>query len=162
MTSRIALYAGSFDPFTNGHLDIARQAFELADEIVIAIGIHPGKAPMFSFDERAGLIAASLKDAGLPDARVIAFDGLVVDTAREVGASIMVRGLRNATDFDYEMQMAGMNAAMAPQLKTVFLPATPGNGHITATLVRQISRMGGEVDGFVPAPVLAALKRKTA
>ena len=160
--ARIALYAGSFDPFTNGHLDIVRQSLELADELVIAIGIHPGKAAMFSFEERAELIRDSLADAGLPPTRVISFDGLVVDIALAEGATMMMRGLRNATDFDYEMQMAGMNGTMAPALRTVFLPATPGNGHITATLVRQISKMGGDVSAFVPPPVFRALARKTA
>lgn len=159
---RIALYAGSFDPVTNGHLDVIVQALDLADELVVAIGIHPGKTPLFTFEERAGLIEACVRQAPGTDSRVrvIAFDGLVVDAARREGASLLVRGLRNATDFDYEMQMAGMNAGMAPQIRTVFLPAQPGTAHITATLVRQIAKMGGEVKGFVPKPVAAALRRK--
>jgi pantetheine-phosphate adenylyltransferase len=147
--TRKALYAGSFDPMTNGHLDVLRGALKLADSIVVAIGIHPGKTPMFSFEDRAGLIEKCAKDAFAVEAKrisVVSFDGLVVDAARNNGAEIMVRGLRDATDFDYEMQMAGMNGTMAPEVATVFLPANPMVRHITATLVRQIARMGGNVE----------------
>lgn len=164
MTKRIALYSGSFDPVTNGHVDVLRGALALADEVFVAIGIHPGKKPLFSFEERLRMIEAVGGDAfGADNARirVVAFDGLVVDAARQHGASLIVRGLRDGTDLDYEMQMAGMNGAMAPEVKTVFLPASPGVRHITATLVRQIAAMGGDVSGFVPAAVAEALKHKT-
>ncbi|MGB7285330.1 MAG: pantetheine-phosphate adenylyltransferase [Salaquimonas sp.] len=160
---RIALYAGSFDPLTAGHLDVIRQGLSLADELVVAIGIHPGKAPMFTFEERADLIRQSVEHALSEDAKkvsVISFAGLVVDVAKQSGASLMVRGLRNTTDFDYEMQMAGMNGTMAPDIQTIYVPASPGLGHITGTLVRQIAKMGGDVAPFVPKPVLAALKKK--
>lgn len=160
---RTALYAGSFDPLTNGHMDVIRQALNLADNLVVAIGIHPGKSPMFSFEERSALIKASLAAAMKSDAgrvKVISFDGLVVDAARANKATIMVRGLRNPTDFDYEMNMAGTNASMAPDIHTVFVPSSPGLGHITGTLVRQIARMGGDVSSFVPKPVLAVLKKQ--
>ena len=125
---RTALYAGSFDPVTNGHLDVVRQAARLADRLVLAIGVHPGKKPLFSADERL----AMLEQTCGPLARrekcklvCITFDNLVVATARKHGATLLIRGLRDATDFDYEMQMAGMNAAMAPKVQTVFLPASP-------------------------------------
>jgi pantetheine-phosphate adenylyltransferase len=155
-----ALYSGSFDPITNGHLDILTGALRLFDEVLVAIGVHPGKQPIFTFEERVALIEAVVP-AGSP-VRVIAFDGLVVDAARREGASVMVRGLRDGTDLDYEMQMAGMNGRMAPDVATVFLPASPASRPITATLVRQIAGMGGDVAGFVPVPVAAALKRKFA
>ena len=122
--SRIALYPGTFDPITNGHLDILSAALALADEVVVAIGVHPSKQPMFPLAERKAMIATAAK--ALPGAagrvRVTTFDGLVVDAARKAGAGIIVRGLRDAADFDYEMQMAGMNGAMAPEIRTVFLP----------------------------------------
>jgi pantetheine-phosphate adenylyltransferase len=160
---RIALYAGSFDPVTNGHLDVVRHAVRLADRLVLAIGIHPGKAPLFKADERL----AMLEDTCGPIARkagcklsTITFTGLVVDAARKAGATLLIRGLRDATDFDYEMQMAGMNEAMAPKVQTVFLPASPEVRPITATLVRQIAAMGGDVSAFVPPKVASRLKSK--
>jgi pantetheine-phosphate adenylyltransferase len=162
---RIALYAGSFDPVTNGHLDVVRHAVRLADRLVLAIGLHPGKAPLFSADERL----AMLQETCGPVAReakcelsCITFEDLVVNIARKTGAAILIRGLRDGTDLDYEMQMAGMNAAMAPDILTVFLPASPLVRPITATLVRQIAGMGGDVSSFVPSPVAARLKKKFA
>jgi len=159
--TRTALYAGSFDPVTNGHMDILGQALDLADKVVVAIGIHPGKSPLFSFEERVDLIHASARAAFSPEdaARIdiVAFDNLVVDTARERNASCLVRGLRDGTDLDYEMQMAGMNGTLAPDIKTMFLPASPAVRHITATLVRQIAKMGGDIAAFVPEPVAAPL-----
>lgn len=160
---RIALYAGSFDPITNGHLDVLRGALTLADRIIVAIGIHPGKKPLFSFEERLRLIEkAAEAEFGEEGKRifVVAFDGLVVDAARAHGASILIRGLRDGTDLDYEMQMAGMNQAMAPEVQTVFLPASPAVRMITATLVRQIASMGGDIGPFVPANVADALREK--
>jgi len=159
---RIALYPGSFDPVTNGHVDVLAAALALADEVVVAIGIHPSKTPMFPLAERKRMIASVAK--ALPHAsgrvRVATFDGLVVDAARKEHAGIIVRGLRDAADFDYEMQMAGMNGAMAPDIHTVFVPAAPGTRHITATLVRQIAAMGGDATPFVPQTVAAAIARK--
>ncbi|MBB4010339.1 pantetheine-phosphate adenylyltransferase [Allorhizobium taibaishanense] len=159
----IAFYPGSFDPMTNGHLDVLVQALNVAPKVVVGVGIHPGKVPMFSFDERAELIAASLGDT-LPeragDISVVAFDGLAVDAARDHGATLLVRGLRDGSDLDYEMQLAGMNRQMAPDLQTVFLPAGSASRPITATLVRQIAAMGGDVSAFVPAPVSRALQSR--
>ena len=158
MTERIAIYAGSFDPLTNGHLDVLKASLAVADRIYAAIGIHPGKKPLFSFEERVALIEKVAKDElGADGARikVVSFDGLVIDAARREGASIMIRGLRDGTDLDYEMQMAGMNETMAPDLQTVFLPASPSVRTITATLVRQIASMGGDIRPFVPAAVVA-------
>ncbi|WP_299813212.1 pantetheine-phosphate adenylyltransferase [uncultured Roseibium sp.] len=162
--NRIALYPGSFDPVTNGHMDILRQALALADKVVVAIGIHPGKSPLFSFEERVELIHASANAEYNPQEasriEVISFSNLVIETAREQGATCLVRGLRDGTDLDYEMQMAGMNGTLAPDIKTVFLPASPNVRHITATLVRQIARMGGEISAFVPEPVTEPLRRR--
>ena len=159
---RIAYYPGSFDPLTNGHLDVLRQALAAFDEIVVGIGIHPGKVPMFSFEERAELIEKALVEAGHDTSRVHvqAFDRLVIQAARDAGATVLVRGLRDGTDLDYEMQMAGMNGAMAPDIATIFFPAGPQFRAITATLVRQVAKMGGDVSPFVPDVVLSALKSK--
>ncbi|MDP9811838.1 pantetheine-phosphate adenylyltransferase [Rhizobium tibeticum] len=158
-----AFYPGSFDPITNGHLDVLVQALSVASKVIVAIGLHPGKTPLFSFDEKADLIRRSLAEA-LPekagDISVVAFDNLVVDAARSHGATLLIRGLRDGTDLDYEMQMAGMNRQMAPDIQTIFLPAGTASRPITATLVRQIAAMGGDVSAFVPAPVLKALQSK--
>ena len=158
-----AFYPGSFDPLTNGHLDVLIQALNLSRKVVVGIGINPGKQPVFSFEERADLIRQSLSEA-LPDRagdiEVVAFDKLVVEAARKFDAKILIRGLRDGTDLDYEMQMAGMNRQLAPDVQTVFLPAATASRPITATLVRQIASMGGDVSAFVPRPVLAALDKK--
>ncbi len=162
---RIALYAGSFDPVTNGHIDVVRQAARLADRLVLAIGVHPGKTPLFSAEDRV----AMLEETCGPVAReakcelsCITFADLAVTAARRAGATMLIRGLRDGSDFDYEMQMAGMNGTMAPEVQTVFLPASPQVRPITATLVRQIAGMGGDFSGFVPAAVALRLKRKFA
>lgn len=133
----------------------------LFDRIVVAIGVHPGKTPLLSLDLRRTLIEASCAEAfaGTGCAfEVVTFDGLAVGAAHAHGAATILRGLRDGSDLDYEMQMAGMNATMAPDVQTVFVPAPPACRHVTATLVRQIATMGGDVAAFVPASVLDALK----
>ncbi|WP_019903315.1 pantetheine-phosphate adenylyltransferase [Methylobacterium sp. 77] len=162
---RTALYAGSFDPVTNGHLDVIRQACRLVQHLVIAIGVHPGKAPMFSPDERADLLRATCAPLAEDEGAtldIVTFDDLAVTAARRSGASIFIRGLRDGTDLDYEMQLAGMNGAMAPEVQTVFLPASTGVRPITATLVRQIAAMGGDVSPFVPPLVAERLSARFA
>jgi pantetheine-phosphate adenylyltransferase len=159
----IALYPGSFDPVTNGHVDVARHAARLAKRLVIAVGVHPGKAPLFSADDRIAMLKETcgvvVRNAGC-ELACITFDDLAVAAARRVGATIMVRGLRDGTDLDYEMQLAGMNAEMAPDVLTVFLPASPPVRPISATLVRQIAGMGGDVSAFVPAAVADRLRAR--
>ena len=162
---RTALYAGSFDPVTNGHLDVVRQAVRLVDRLVLAIGVHPGKAPLFTAEDRLAMLkeicGPIAKEAGC-ELACVTFADLVVAAAQRAGATILIRGLRDASDFDYEMQMAGMNVAMAPQVQTVFMPASPAVRPITATLVRQIAGMGGDVSAFVPTSIVARLKQKFA
>jgi pantetheine-phosphate adenylyltransferase len=153
---RIAFYPGTFDPVTNGHVDLLRQAVAVADKVVVAIGINPAKSPMFTLAERQKMIAAMIKTLPTKDASRVAsttFEGLAVEAARKAGATMIVRGLRDANDFDYEMQMAGTNAVLAPELTTIFLPASPAVRHITATLVRQIAGLNGDIAPFVPAAV---------
>jgi len=162
---RIALFPGSFDPVTNGHVDLVRQSARLADRLVLAVGTHPGKAPLFSAQERLAMLDATcgpLARAAGCELRCITFADLVVAAARREGATLLIRGLRGTVDFDYEMEMAGMNGMMAAELQTVFLPASPAVRPITATLVRQIASMGGDVSSFVPPPVAARLKAKFA
>jgi pantetheine-phosphate adenylyltransferase len=162
---RIGFTSGSFDPVTNGHLDVIARAARMVDTLVIGIGVHPGKTPLFSTDEKIEMLKA--ETAGIAKASgaridIATFDNLTVDAAKDAGATLIFRGLRSGTDFDYEMQMSGMNGAMAPGIDTVFLPASPGVRHITATLVRQIALMGGDVSDFVPAGVAKRLKAKAA
>ncbi len=162
---RVALYAGSFDPVTNGHLDVVRQALRLADRLVLAIGVHPGKTPLFSADDRKAMLLETcgpLAKAAGAEIACITFADLVITAAQRESATLLIRGLRDGTDLDYEMQMAGMNGTMAPGVQTVFLPASPAVRPITATLVRQIASMGGDVSAFVPAPVAARLKTRFA
>jgi pantetheine-phosphate adenylyltransferase len=161
--ARIGLYPGSFDPLTNGHLAMLRASFRLFDKVVVAIGVHPSKTPTFSAEERSRLIleaASPLANEAGSAIEVRTFANLVTAFAGEAGATTLIRGLRDGTDLDYEMQMAGMNGVMAPGLQTIFLPAPPADRHITATLVRQIAAMGGDVSAFVPPNVNAALAAK--
>src|SRR5262245_29631546 len=161
---RIGFTTGSFDPVTNGHLDVIARAARTVDELAVGIGVHPGKTPLFSTDERIAMLKAETAPvAAAAGCRIaiVTFANLTVDAARAAGATIIFRGLRDGTDFNYEMQMAGMNGTMAPDIDTVFLPASPGVRHITGTLVRQIAQMGGDISQFVSPGVAKRLKAKT-
>lgn len=162
---RIALYPGSFDPVTFGHLDVVRGAVALCDRLVVAIGIHPGKKPLFSNEERLEMVErvfAPLASAAGCAFDCTTYDGLTITAAKKHGATLMIRGLRDGTDLDYEMQIAGMNETMMHEVRTVFLPASVAVRPITATLVRQIAAMGGDVSAFVPQDVAVSLTRKFA
>ncbi|MEJ0012702.1 MAG: pantetheine-phosphate adenylyltransferase [Bauldia sp.] len=163
--TRIAFFPGTFDPVTNGHVDLLRQALRVADEVVVAVGVNPGKSPMFTLAERKAMLAGTVKGLGKKDAArvaVIHFEGLAAEAARAAKADFIVRGLRDSRDLDYEMQMAAMNASLAGGVATVFLPSSPTVRHITATLVRQIAGMGGDVSPFVPANVAKAIAARRA
>jgi pantetheine-phosphate adenylyltransferase len=162
---RIALYPGSFDPVSNGHLDVVRHAVHLCDRLVVAIGVHPGKKPLFTVEERLAMVQAVFGPIAVKAGCALecsTYDGLTVTAAQKIGATVMIRGLRDGTDLDYEMQIAGMNETMASEVHTVFVPASVAVRPITATLVRQIASMGGDVSPFVPPAVAAALKTKFA
>jgi pantetheine-phosphate adenylyltransferase len=162
---RIALYPGSFDPITNGHLDVLRHAVTLCDRLIVAIGVHSGKKPLFSTEERLEMVRMTCEPIAQQAGCAFdctTYDNLTVAAARQVGATIMIRGLRDGTDMDYEMQLAGMNEVMAPEVHTVFVPASPVVRPITATLVRQIAGMGGDISAFVPPQIAASLKKKFA
>ena len=163
MTRLVGFYPGSFDPLTNGHLDVIERACKLVDTLVVAVGTHATKTPLFTHDDRLELLRATLEPVGRrtdTEFKIVDFDGLAIAAARQHGAKLIIRGLRDTTDYNYEMQMVGMNAQMAPDLQTVFLPSSPPVRHISATLVRQIAEMGGDISAFVPQIVLKALKSK--
>ena len=162
MTRLVGFYPGSFDPVTNGHLDVIERACKLVDTLIIAVGTHHAKKPLFSHDDRMALLKQVLEPIGKrtdTEVKIVDFDGLMVQAARANGARLIIRGLRDTTDYNFEMQMVGMNAQMAPDLQTVFLPSSPHVRHISATLVRQIAEMGGDISAFVPQIVLKALKK---
>jgi len=162
---RTALFPGSFDPVTNGHLDVVCQAARLADRLVLAIGTHPGKTPLFTAEDRLAMIEETcgpIARAAGSEFACVTFADLVIAAAKREGATLLIRGLRSAADFEYEMEMAGMNAAMEPGIQTVFIPASAPVRPITGTLVRQIAAMGGDVSPFVPPPAAARLRTKFA
>jgi pantetheine-phosphate adenylyltransferase len=156
--TRIALYPGSFDPPTKGHEDLVRRSLALADQLIVAIARNATKQPLFGVEERLGL----LREAVGGDARVSiqSFDGLLAEFAKQVGASIIVRGLRAVSDFEYEFQMALMNRRLHPSLETVFLVPAVDLNYLSSSLVREVARYGGNVSGLVHPAVAAALKEK--
>jgi pantetheine-phosphate adenylyltransferase len=162
VSARVAVFAGSFDPVTAGHVDLALRALALADRLVVAVAVNASKQPMFTLEEREALVRDALDEAGAPAGRVDVrrLDGLLVRFAQEAGATLLVRGLRNGSDFDYEAQMAQMNRHVAPALDTVFLAPSPAVGFVSSTLVREVSRLGGDVGALVPPNVAAALARR--
>jgi pantetheine-phosphate adenylyltransferase len=163
MARLVGFYPGSFDPVTNGHLDVIERACRLVDHLVIAVGTHHAKAPLFAHEERIDLLRRCMEPIGKrtdTEFTITEFSGLMVAAARESGAKLVIRGLRDTTDYNYEMQMVGMNAQMAPDIQTVFLPASPHVRHISASLVRQIAQLGGDISAFVPSIVFKALKQK--
>ena len=158
---RCGFYPGSFDPPTLGHFDIMNRGLALFDRLVVGIGVHPSKTPMFTEAERVAMLKEELDRLGAAArCEVILFRGLTVDAARENGAQFILRGIRDGADLGYEAQLFGMNRAMAPDIETVFLAASPGTAHITATLVRQIASLGGDVSSFVSPSVLQRVKDK--
>ena len=162
---RIALYPGSFDPVTNGHLDVVRHAVGLCDRLIVAIGVHPGKKPLFSVEERLAMVQAVFGPiAGAAGCAFdcTTYDDLTVTAAQKAGATIMIRGLRDGTDLDYEMQIAGMNETMAPEVQTVFVPASVGGPPDHRHTGAPNRGMGGDVSAFVPPAVAASLKTKFA
>jgi len=155
---RFAVYPGTFDPITNGHLDLANRGRRHFDRLSIAVLAHEDKAPLFSVQERVELIREAV--AGWDNVDVDSFDGLLVDYARRRGAHVIVRGIRAITDLEYEMQMAMMNRHLMPELETVFLVPSEVYSYVSSRLVREVARLGGAVDGLVPKNVLGALRRR--
>ena len=149
---RVGLYPGTFDPVTNGHLDVIARAARLLDKLVVGVAISTGKSPLFTLDERVELMQAEIARIATQNGMVIEvlpYDTLLVDFARKVGASMIVRGLRAVTDFDYEFQMAGMNYRMAPDVETIFLMASERHQFIASRLVKEVAMLGGDISSFV-------------
>jgi pantetheine-phosphate adenylyltransferase len=160
MRDLIAVYAGSFDPVTLGHVDLIERAGNLFDQVIIAVGRHPTKKAFFSFQERLEFLTEVTKD--FSNVRVDSFDGLLIQYCEKIGARLIVRGLRAVTDFEYELQIAHANADMVPKVDTIFLPTRTKYGFVSASLVREIASHGGDVSHYAPAPVCEALKLKYA
>lgn len=154
----LAVYAGSFDPITLGHLDLIDRSSALFDEVVVAVGRHATKKAFFSFQERVSLLGEVTRD--IKNVRIESFDGLLIHFCENIGARVIVRGLRAATDFEYELQIAHANADMAPRVDTVFLPTRTRYGFVSASLVREIASHGGDVSHYAPPAVCAALAEK--
>ncbi|MGL5344204.1 MAG: pantetheine-phosphate adenylyltransferase [Plesiomonas sp.] len=152
------IYPGTFDPITNGHLNLIQRAGRLFDHIVIAVAASPSKRPLFDLDERVQLIQTVTAD--LPNVEVIGFNGLLIELAKTQQANVLLRGVRGVTDFDYEHQLANMNRRLMPELETVFLTPSEEWAFISSTLVREIALHGGDVREFVPPPVATALTQK--
>lgn len=154
----IAVYPGSFDPVTNGHIDVACRAREIFDEVIISVARNGSKQALFSVDERVQLLEAAV--AAMPGIRVDTFDGLTVDYARTVGATALVRGLRAVSDFEYEFQIALMNRKLAPELETVFLMPNEKYTYLSSSIVRELARLHTDVSEFVPDVVMHALRTR--
>jgi pantetheine-phosphate adenylyltransferase len=154
--ARVAIYAGSFDPITRGHEDLMHRSLEYVDRLVVAVATNSSKTPLFTIDERVALIRSSLGDE--PRFDVQSFDGLLVDFAKKVGASLLIRGLRAVSDFEYEYQMALMNRHLSPRLETVFMMPSLDTTYISASMVREVARYGGDVHDLVHPSVEQALK----
>ena len=159
---KIALYPGTFDPITNGHMDIIKRAARMFDRLIIAVAENEDKAPLFSVEERKGLVSQDLGNLSLPNTRieVVSFNKLLVDFAKDMEASIVVRGLRAVSDFEFEFQMTGMNARLCPEIETVFLMASDKHQFISSRFVKEVGRLNGDISDFVSPDVKSTLMDK--
>ena len=162
---RVGMYPGTFDPMTNGHVDIIRRAMKLVDKLVIGVAINESKEPLFSLDERVEMVrkaTAAYAEASHTDVEVLPFDNLLIQFAEQAGAGIIIRGLRAVSDFEYEFQMVGMNSVLNPDIETVFLMAEAKHQAVSSTLVKEIAKLGGDVSRFIPEFVEKQLAEKFA
>ena len=158
VSPRTALYPGTFDPVTNGHIDVARRAARLFDRLIVAIGNNPAKTPIFTVEERLAHLRLTLKD--IPGVEIESFSGLLTDAVRARGAAAVVRGLRAVSDFEWEFQMALMNRELDSACETIFLMPSPAFSFVSSTMIRDIARHQGDITPFVPEPVACELKRR--
>ena len=166
-TLRVGVYPGTFDPITKGHMDIIRRAAALVDRLVVGVAGNEAKGPLFSAEERVAMVEAEIaplrgpgRKGGAGGVEVRAFDNLLIHFARQSGATVLIRGLRAVSDFEYEFQMATMNARLDPDIETVFLSASENQQFVASRLVKEIARLGGDVSGFVSPAVAQALKER--
>jgi pantetheine-phosphate adenylyltransferase len=161
MAERTGVYPGTFDPITLGHLDIIRRALRVVDRLIVAVATNDGKGPLFSVEDRVAMVQGDVKELVARGAKIDVrpFDGLLVGYAEEQGASLIVRGLRAVSDFEYEFQMVGMNSRLKPDIETVFLMASDRHQFISSRFVKEICRLGGDISQFVTPPVAERLKR---
>lgn len=155
---RIAIYAGSFDPITRGHEDLIKRSRTFVDKLVVAVANNSSKAPLFTLEERLDLLRVAV--GGDPGVEVTHFEGLLVEFAKKTGASLIIRGLRAVSDFEYEFQMAIMNRHLSPNLETVFMVPSVETTYISSSIVREVARFGGDIDALVPPNVARALRKK--
>jgi len=159
MSKRVGLYPGSFDPITNGHIDIIKRSLRVVDKLVIGIAVNVGKTGLFSLEERENLVTSDIKKLGLEEVvEVKSFEGLLVNYAKEIDAKLIIRGLRAVTDFEYEFQMTGMNSRLDSNIETVFLMASENQQFISSRLVKEIFMFGGDISSFVSSNVLKEMK----
>ena len=153
-----AIYAGTFDPLTNGHVDIIKRSLQFCDQLIVAIGINPDKKTMFSEEERMTFIRQTF--AHMSKVRIDSFQGLLVEYAKQADAKILVRGIRSVSDFEYEINLSNINKVLAPDIETVFLPTSPELSVVSSSMIKEIARLGGEISKFAPEHVVASVKKK--
>ena len=158
MRNDIAIYPGTFDPITRGHMDVILSALKVCDTLIIAVAEDSVKSPIFTVEERLELVNADIKEAGLDNVEAKAFKGLLVDYALQQQASLLVRGLRAVSDFEYEFQLAAMNSKLAPNVQTIFIPATDKHQFVASKMVKEICQLGGDISSFVSPNVERRLK----
>lgn len=158
LSPHVAVYPGTFDPMTNGHIDLVHRASPIFERLVVAVAENPGKGPLFTLEERIGLAREALASIG--NVEIVGFGSLLAEFVREIGAGVILRGLRAVSDFEYEFQLASMNRHLIPEAETLFLTPSEAHSFISSTLVREVARLGGDVSGFVHPAVCRALKQR--
>lgn len=161
MPNRTAVYPGTFDPITHGHMDVIARGAKLFDRLVVAVAVNIGKSPIFSVDERLEMIREAVEERGLTGVEVVRFDGMIVDFVRSVGSSVLLRGIRTLSDWESEFQMALTNRDLAPDIETVFVMASLEYSYVSSRLIREVATLGGEVEKFLPPGAARRIRERT-